>query len=562
MTRKSPRISKARFQTDEQLAEVVRVRQQCGSHDEAARALGCVQSVVSRALKLARERGLYRERGGSIEVLQGRTEKAPAKGDVRRYILTCAQDHTKIHKAAWANLLAFAEHYDAQIMVSTFKYNKSAMGQQRSAKFDSRQEELESWYPAEIIPYVTDERVNLAKALTFCGELNIIPTAVDPLSGLESYTYRQTAIIPHPKVEQLSVPGILGEGVKMLYTTGCITLRNYIKRKEGFKAEQFHTYGGLLVEIDDAGRWFCRHLIQGDDGTMYDLEYKAEDGEVITYVTKEGGVAAIIWGDVHASKVDKKVADVSWGRRNDSILEVLRPADQFVHDLVELSPNHHARKDPHESYRVHVRGEWSAGVELQISARVLWNDIARPWCNTIVVDSNHDRHLTRMIKEVDWRDDLTNAERILSLNLYALSSIRLDIPYNVIEHALRNEIHMDPKGFPFYDALPVRFLKAGESCVVLRDVKGGTECGLHGSEGTNGTKGTLEGFARMARRVIFADKHSAARKGHAMCVPTSSELDMGYNKRGLSTWTQGHGIVYPNNTATLLSIIEGRWRAA
>jgi hypothetical protein len=56
--------------------------------------------------------------------------------------------------------------------------------------------------------------------------------------------------------------------------------------------------------------------------------------------------------------------------------------------------------------------------ELERTADVLWNDISRPWCDTFVVNSNHDRHLVIWLKEADWRDDPTNAVALLRLTLY------------------------------------------------------------------------------------------------------------------------------------------------
>src|ERR1700675_4638617 len=42
--------------------------------------------------------------------------KLPPKGEVARYILTSAQNNTRVHDSAWENLLALAEYYDAQII--------------------------------------------------------------------------------------------------------------------------------------------------------------------------------------------------------------------------------------------------------------------------------------------------------------------------------------------------------------------------------------------------------------------------------------------------------------
>src|SRR5271157_3488033 len=57
-----------------------------------------------------------------------RKEELPAKGQVKRYILTAAQNNTHVHKAFWENVEAFAKHYDAKIMIGTFSYNQNQYG--------------------------------------------------------------------------------------------------------------------------------------------------------------------------------------------------------------------------------------------------------------------------------------------------------------------------------------------------------------------------------------------------------------------------------------------------
>jgi hypothetical protein len=83
--------------------------------------------------------------------------------------------------------------------------------------------------------------------------MNILPTAVNPLAGLETYTHRKSAIFPHAKVALRSIATMQGEGTKFNYTTGTVTLKNYIQKKEGIKAEHHHRYAALVVEVNHDG---------------------------------------------------------------------------------------------------------------------------------------------------------------------------------------------------------------------------------------------------------------------------------------------------------------------
>ena len=143
--------------------------------------------------------------------------------------------------------------------------------------------------------------------------MNILPTAVNPISGLQNYTNKDSAIIPHAKLQLESLPTPKFEPAKMMYTTGTVTQRNYVQMKAGQKASINHVFSALVVEIDSDGDWFVRQLVaESETGNFFDLGW---------YYTPDGKhqepycVEAINWGDIHSAKLDKVVADISWGSR-------------------------------------------------------------------------------------------------------------------------------------------------------------------------------------------------------------------------------------------------------
>lgn len=523
-----------------------------------AKAMGISQPLVHRLIKEAERRGVALPPPGGSEAATGAADlKLPRAGKVKRYIFTCAQDNTKLHEPTWRNLIALARYYDAAVHVSTFCYNKDALGQGRLAKRRIEANESEADYPKEIVQYMSNERVNITGSLTWCGELQISPTARRPLTGFETYTFRRSTIIPHTTVALAPVPAVKGEGVKLLYTTGTVTQRNYIQRRVGFQAEHFHSYGALLIEVDAQGAWWARHLIQGPDGAMHDLDVRAINGKVERQTKAAidngfGFVADIGWGDVHARQVDPVVAHVSWGAQPDSMLNALHPSTQHVHDILDNTPiSHHTRRDAHETYYNHIhKDRRSIVAELRITAAEL-NKIHRTWCKTRVVCSNHDGHLQRWLREEDWRDDMENAEQILMLNFQILRALRKDDKkFYIVEDALRR-FGADPA---------IRFMRQDERDVILEDViDGGIET-VHGDKGANGAKGTLAGVAKTSRPTNMADKHAFGIMDYAYMGGTSTLLDCRYNK-GFTTWTQGHTVTYANGTRTIVAVWRGKWRA-
>lgn len=167
--------------------------------------------------------------GGQLKSREERAALPNTKG-VKRYILTSAQNNTHVHEAFWTNVKAFADHYDAEIMVGTFSYNQNNYGKFAVKRGTKKEKEYTLWYDEKIQPFIKDGAVLLAPDLLWCGEMNIMPTEDKPLSGLESHKGGCSIVVPHTKIEMRSVAMPPDQPVKMMYTTGAVTQLNYIQK--------------------------------------------------------------------------------------------------------------------------------------------------------------------------------------------------------------------------------------------------------------------------------------------------------------------------------------------
>jgi len=484
-------------------------------------------------------------------VLEGKVESHPIlkvaqQEGVRRFILTCAQNNTKIHEAVWANLLVAAEYYDAEIMVSRFTYNKAAYGSGSVKPGTKQASDAENlWYDPAIEPYQCDNRVELAPGLVFCGEQNILPTAIRPLSGFESYTGRASGIFPHVKFAMESVASGKFSATKYNWTTGTVTQRNYIQKKAGLKADFHHAYGALLVEVDGDGDWFVRQLNARDsDGSICDLTIKIEGGQVFENMTIE----SINWFDIHRDVMDEDIYEISW--KPGGILDTLKPRFQFFHDLLMFrSRGHHDVKNPHKMFERFVEGGDVVEDEIQSCADFLVS-AHRDWCLSIIVDSNHDNHVTQWLRETDYRNDPVNAIFFLEAQLEKYRSIMKGAgkQFHLIEWAMRKY------GCPPED----RFLREDESFIICPDASGGIECGMHGHLGTNGSRGNPKQFARMGRKANTGHTHSAGITDGVYTAGASS-LDMDYNV-GPSSWSHSFVVTYCNGKRSVITIWDKKWR--
>lgn len=473
-----------------------------------------------------------------------------AKG-VTRFIFSCAQNDTKLHEGLWRNLLALSDHYGASIHIAKFSYIKRGLGARGDKHKWARKEDFQSvqtmTWDDRIKPYVLDERREVAPGLVWCGEINILPTAARPLSGLEVYTGRKSGIFPHVKIALDSIACPKNDPVKFNYTTGTVTMRNYIWRKEGFKGEFHHCYGALLVEVNEDGDWWCRQLNADSEGTLYDLDVCVRNGEVTT----GNRVEAITWGDIHRKQLDPDVERIAWGKGG--VLDTLRPKRQFCHDILDFhARSHHDLDDPHQQFLRYVRGEDNVRAEVSETAKFALS-IRRDYTETVIVNSNHDRHLLRWLKDKRALHDPMNVEFWTAMNARVWSAVREEGDFPII---LR-EAFLEALGLP-KEPHGIRFLAQDESMVICPNAGGGIECGQHGDDGPNGSRGSTMGYARVGRKMNKGHDHTARIVDGIYSAGTCRKLVVpGDYAHGFSSWSHSHIVTYPNGKRCIITFWHG-----
>lgn len=472
---------------------------------------------------------------GHISAPDGRRAQLEGKC----FVITSAQNNTKVNPGFLKALESYCEENNAQLLVTRYSYNKTAFQQK---------EDGELWYDPRIEKYAFDESAEITKDLILCGELDVSPTAVDPLSGFDSYCQGASGIIGHSKFAMKSLPSQDREGARFMYTTGTCTQRNYIERKAGQKAEFHHVYGALVVEVDKDGDFFVRQICANNDGSFYDLTDKyLPTGEVL----HDQRVEAVTLGDIHIEKADKTVDEVSFGKGG--LMETLQPKYMFAHDLIDFTArNHHNIKDP---FFWAQQGKQKATVEGGIDMAGAWlKKHEREDRKDIVVRSNHDEAYERWITEADARFDPDNAKfwhESCIERLNQVDGISPAVP--MLEWAIRRKTDL-PQAI---------FLTENDSFVICRNDKegGGIECGLHGHIGPNGARGTPGGFRSLAKKANTGHTHSAGIIDGVYTAGVSAKLDMGYNK-GPSSWSHSHIVTYPNGKRAIITVKNAKWKGS
>jgi Bacterial regulatory protein, Fis family len=538
---------KDRKYTTEQVAEAY--QRNSGNVSATARELGIARSSVRKAI---RKTDLHKKplAGGTREGFST-TKKAvlPSKGLIKRYICTSAQNNTHVNKPFWNALLALADYYDAEVLVGTFSYNQNNFGKLSVKAGKETEYERELWFDPALNEYMNDESIELGNGLVWCGEMNILPTAVNPLAGLETYTHRKSAIFPHAKVAMRSIATMQGEGTKLNFTTGTVTLRNYIQKKEGIKAEHHHRYAALVVEVNHDGQWWVRQIgWSSKSNVLQDLDVVVKDN----HVTTGNPVEAITWGDLHATHSEEWVVKASL-----EMLDVLKPQYQFLHDILEgASINRHVIKhspDPHYSFNRWLRGLHRVDEELKRSVEVV-KQYLRPWCDTIVPDSNHDGWwLKSWLAKYDYRYDPANAELFLDMQMWFYSEIKRLTP----EDKSHKDVNLTKYALEKFGLEGVNFLLADESFTICNRK---IECGMHGHLGPNGAPGSPTNLSIIGRRANTGHTHSAGIWNGLYVAGTTSKLKWSYTY-GPSSWSHSHIVTYPNGMRAIVTMWNGKWRA-
>lgn len=485
----------------------------------------------------------------------------PEQGKIKVYILTSAQNNTKVHKRFLDNLVIYRDYRmkddrveSAALMISRFTYNKTAFNNDWMVKPGTEpvgDDHGKVFYDPAISEYVCDDpalhgscRYELAPDLWWCAEANILPTAVNPLSGRDSYAGTASAIFPHAKIALKSCDRMFEESPRIVLTTGACTQLNYIQRNAGQKAEFHHTYGAVVVEVNSDGHWWVRHINADRYGSFYDCP-----GGTVVYLSKNSDLTeghateAINWGDVHASEIDPIVEEVNWGVGG--ALDTLRPKHQLLHDFLSFrSQSHHERTKFGKRYLKWLRGKDIVEDEIVTTYNLL-QKVHRPWCKTVVVNSNHDRHPDRWLDEADYKADLPNAKFFLRMQLARVIAMETGDHWDFFKTCMQ-----------YLGDTKTRFLKKGES-YKIGPAHHLVECGLHGDAGPNGARGSTRNLARMGNRINKGHDHAATILDGA-CSAGACQLNLDYNEGDPTNWSISHILTYNNGKRTILTQRAGR----
>lgn len=451
------------------------------------------------------------------------------------YLITAAQNATPVHAGFWKSLEHAKKFYNAELVVIPGRYKNP------TSQWTQGNDEHE-WWCSEVLPYLFDGRMKLNERIMILGDVKIQWAAQAPLASMDALTKNMSGIVGHGKRALRSIATPQHKQPKLMLTTGACTLPNYTDTKQGALGEFNHCFGALIVEID-GDVFFVRELNADRRGAFIDLDMEFSPKGV----RRAKRALSISMGDVHHRFILPHVVQATFTAK-DSMMNLLRPEYLFLHDLLDFhTRNHHHKDDWITGY-----GKWKAGMEcvrteIEEAMRFV-NEKTPKNCKSVIVSSNHDRALSRWLKEADFKKDPVN------LLFY------LEIAAEVAKRERMSEsgvVYNDP--FILYArihklaAKNVQFLEQGKS-FVLADV----EYGLHGDHGPNGARGTTKNLSTIGVKVTKGHNHTAEIVDGCYSAGKSTGM-LEYEAGGPSSHSNAHVIQYANGKRVILFIINGRY---
>jgi hypothetical protein len=452
------------------------------------------------------------------EIFNKAKSKKVEKG-CKVYIITAAQNATKINKQFFENILAYTNHLEGCLEVIPFRYRNPTRPNEKKD---------DDWWDENLIPYLIANRHSVHKNLQVLADIKIQPTACLPLTGTEGLTGVESSIMAHPRQHMKVLPTLDSYPKKVMFTTGVVTDKNYSESKIGKLSEFHHTFGFVIVEIKSNDKFFIRHVSAKSDGSFYDLDNYISNGEV---VKDETSVEVLVAGDLHLGQHCDTSLKTTY-----EMLGRFKPKHVILHDLIDgKACNHHEANDPFKQLEKDMDGTWDLEKEIKMSLDFL--ETLLPY-NPKIISANHNNFLDKWLISADFKKDRNKYQYLK----YAKLKADNELPRGIFAYEVEKKFGNKVKCFSDNDSFKVR----------------NVELGLHGHLGVSGSRGGILQFKRLNTKMVSAHTHSPAKIDNVVVVGTLTKLRIGYNN-GLSNWLNSNVIIHRNGKTQNLLIIDGEY---
>lgn len=350
------------------------------------------------------------------------------------------------------------------------------------------------------------------------------PAQMLPLTGLDRFGNKETSlIVSSTKQMMTSVPRPKTDCSHVIWTTGTISLPKYSKTRAGELARQDNTLGALIVEVESDEIFYIRNVEWIKD-SFVDLGVAYYKNSI-----KKIGCEALVWGDLHLGEECQNALNAAVNQTN-----TLKAKKVFIHDLLSFNSISHHNVGKYLTKTFIPEELNTLEKELNYAKQKIKDIDNKVYADLFIVQSNHDDFLYKYCDTGEFIKDTFNA--ILGAKCF----IKYQKGINPIED--------------YINMRDITFLKRDQSYIIK-----GIECGNHGHNGSNGAKGSPNGFRKSYNKIILGHSHQPKILGDVYYVGTLSKLTLSYNK-GNSSWLHSNVAIYENGARQLILWVDKKWR--
>ena len=461
------------------------------------------------------------------------------------YFISGAQCHTLVHEQLLQNMEVYAKYKNAIIYIIPYQTNNPRVIRQ-----------VEGW-DERIREYLNSSNMIINNVINYIGDINILPTAKNPLTGLVPFSgdeeIKTHVIIGSPKyhIETLkrfeSFEKQPINNILTLRSSLSITQPNYSNQKNNYIAELHHTNGFNIIEFDENGVAFIRDIsCDKETGSFYDLDVLVEDG----VVKKNNEISGMVVGDIHSGNQEVGVLDATI-----SMIKDLKIKDVVLHDVMDGSSiNHHEGYDITKKLNNSIIGADSLEDELADVDDVINQFLNIKDISLHFAKSNHDDFINKWLNQVKSHVN-AGVNALYYLNFSTMSVTYGNKIRKMFDNGEINKIEMKEMKNKFNHFREYIKEKYPQINIIDCDLKiKSWECGLHGHIGINGSRANTRQYANTTNdKIIKGHDHTPTRINGVISVGTTSRLRLGYNE-GPSSWGHANAIIHKNGKAQLIYI--------
>lgn len=366
---------------------------------------------------------------------------------------------------------------------------------------------------------------------------------LDPIRGLESISSEKgSLIVAAPRHRFKSVARSLKHSAmpRGIWCTGTISDPYYKDTSSGLKVRNYHTFGALVVTIQNNKIFHIRQLeFVPKTNSLCDMNIEYFANGNIRKIRP-----SISLGDLHPPFTNPDILN-----KTSELIKDLKCENVIYHDAFDFAqPGSHHLEGRYLTKAFAQESIYTIENEVNITMRVLnflANNSSKDTKHYIVA-SNHNEHLDKYLDSFRWRDDTGNLLYALELVMQKVKYKRGMEKYDSLEYALRKSGLSDK----------FTFLRRKDFLAVH-----GIEVSNHGDFGANGSRsgGAAQALAFSSGKVITGHEHSPSIGVYNNYVNgTMTHLTMPYtNDSGTSSWLNTHTLIYPNGGRSHIHIIKG-----